>query len=229
MAEEQRISIDIVSDVVCPWCYVGQKRLEEAMALAPEIGVDLRWRPYQLDPTIPPEGHDRDSYMKAKFGDGGRLEEMQVRLEETGRDVGIVFHFADITRSPNTLDAHRVIRWAASTGGQNVQSAVAKRLFQFYFEEGRDVGDRAVLIEAARECGMDATLVETLLAAGADTDEVKAEIDTARRMGVTGVPCFLFENRYAVIGAQDAETLADAIRQIAGAKARGELDGAAEG
>ncbi|MGY6707554.1 MAG: DsbA family oxidoreductase [Rhizobiaceae bacterium] len=224
MAEEQRISIDIVSDVVCPWCYVGQKRLEEAMALAPEIGVDLRWRPYQLDPTIPPEGLDRDSYMKAKFGEDGRLEEMQVRLEELGRDAGIIFHFADITRSPNTLDAHRLIRWAASADGTDVQDAVVKRLFQLYFEEGRDVGDRAVLIAAARECGMDATLVETLLGAGADLDEVQAEIETARRMGVTGVPCFLFENRYAVIGAQDAETLADAIRQIAAAKARGELD-----
>lgn len=229
MAEELRISIDLVSDVVCPWCYVGQKRLEEAMALAPEVGVDLRWRPYQLDPTIPPEGLDRDSYMKAKFGEGGRLEEMQVRLEEIGRDVGIVFHFGDITRSPNTLDAHRVIRWAASADGQNVQNAVAKRLFQFYFEEGRDVGDRAVLIEAARECGMDATLVETLLAAGADVDEVKTEIDTARRMGVTGVPCYLIENRYAVVGAQDAETLADAMRQVAEAKSRGELDAPAEG
>lgn len=224
MAEEQRISIDIVSDVVCPWCYVGQKRLEEAMALAPEIGVDLRWRPYQLDPTIPPEGLDRHSYMKAKFGEDGRLEEMQVRLEELGRDAGIIFHFADITRSPNTLDAHRLIRWAASADGTDVQDAVVKRLFQLYFEEGRDVGDRAVLIAAARECGMDATLVETLLGAGADLDEVQAEIETARRMGVTGVPCFLFENRYAVIGAQDAETLADAIRQIAAAKARGELD-----
>jgi len=228
MAEELRVSIDIVSDVVCPWCYVGQKRLEEAMTLAPEIGIDLRWRPYQLDPTIPPEGLDRDSYMKAKFGEDGRLEEMQVRLEEIGRDVGIVFHFADIARSPNTLDAHRLIRWAASADN-NVQNAVAKRLFQFYFEEGRDVGDRAVLIEAARECGMDATLVETLLAAGADTQEVKTEIETARRMGVTGVPCFLFENRYAIIGAQDAETLADAMRQIAGAKARGELEGPAQG
>ena len=114
---------------------------------------------------------------------------MQTRLEETGRDAGIVFHFGDITRSPNTLDAHRVIRWAASADGRNVQNAVAKRLFQFYFEEGRDVGDRAVLIEAARECGMDAALVETLLAADADVAEVKAEIDTARRMGVTGVPC----------------------------------------
>ena len=111
----------------------------------------------------------------------------------------------------------------------DVQDAVARRLFQLYFEEGADVGDRAVLIGAARDCGMDATLVETLLAAGADVDEVRAEIETARRMGVTGVPCFLIENRYAIIGAQDAETLADAMRQIAGAKARGELDGPAQG
>ena len=227
MENRQSLAIDVISDVVCPWCYVGQKRLEEAMAMAPEIDVRLRWRPYQLDPTIPPEGLDRKTYMEAKFGDEGRLEGMQARLEELGRDAGIVFHFELITRSPNTLDAHRLIRWAASVDGTDVQDAVARRLFQLYFEEGRDVGDRAVLIEAARECGMDATLVETLLAAGADVEEVKSEIETARRMGVTGVPCFLFENRYAVIGAQDAETLADAIRQVAAAKARGELDGPA--
>jgi predicted DsbA family dithiol-disulfide isomerase len=220
----ETLSIDVVSDVVCPWCYVGQKRLDEAIAMVPEIAVDLRWRPYQLDPSIPPEGFERKAYMKAKFGDDGRLKEMQARLEEIGRDAGIVFHFDDITRSPNTLDAHRLIRWAASADGRNAQQAVVTRLFQLYFEEGADVGDRGVLIGAARAAGMDAALVETLLAAGADTDEVRAEIETAQRMGVTGVPCFLLQNRYAVIGAQDAETLADAIRQVAGAKARGELD-----
>lgn len=229
MEDRQSLAIDVVSDVVCPWCYVGQKRLEEAMALAPEIEVRLRWRPYQLDPDIPPEGHDRKAYMQAKFGDGGRLEEMQARLEELGRDAGIMFRFDDISRSPNTLDAHRLIRWAASADGANAQNAVVKRLFQLYFEEGADVGDRQVLIDAARDAGMDAALVETLLATGADIDEVEAEIDTARRMGVTGVPCFLLENRYAIMGAQDAGTLADAMRQVAGAKARGELDEPAGG
>lgn len=219
----ETLTIDVVSDVVCPWCYVGQKRLEEAMALAPEIAVELRWRPYQLDPTIPPEGRDRDSYMIAKFGSAERLKEMHDRLEEVGRDAGIAFHFDDIARSPNTLDAHRLIRWAASADGANVQNAVVSRLFELYFEEGADVGDRAVLVEAARETGMDTALVETLLAAGADREEVEAEIDTARRMGVTGVPCFLLESRYAVMGAQPPETLADAIRQVAEAKARGEL------
>ena len=224
MQDTPAITVDVVSDVVCPWCYVGQKRLEEAMTLAPEIAVRLRWRPYQLDPDIPPEGHDRKAYMQAKFGDGGRLQEMQARLEELGRDAGIMFHFDDISRSPNTLDAHRLIRWAASADGENAQNAVVKRLFQLYFEEGADVGDRQVLVGAARDAGMDAALVETLLVAGADVDEVRAEIDTARRMGVTGVPCFLLENRYAIMGAQDAETLADALRQVAAAKARGELE-----
>jgi predicted DsbA family dithiol-disulfide isomerase len=222
----ETLSIDVISDVVCPWCYVGQKRLEEAMALAPEVEIDLRWRPYQLDPTIPPEGHERQSYMLAKFGDAERLRQAHARLEEMGRDAGIAFHFDDITRAPNTLDAHRLIRWAASADGQNIQHAVVTRLFQLYFEEGADVGDRAVLVEAARETGMDVALVETLLAAGADTEEVKAEIETAQRMGVTGVPCFLIEGRYAVVGAQEAETLADAIRLVAAAKARGEMDGA---
>lgn len=217
------ISIDVVSDVVCPWCFVGQKRLDKALVSMAEIQVDVRWRPYQLDPTIPPEGMDRKSYMLSKFGSEEKLREIHARLEDLGRAEGISFDFDAIKVSPNTLDAHRVIRWAA-TQPDGAQNRIVRRLFQLYFEEGADVGDRAVLIEAARESGMDVAVVETLLAADADRQAVQAEIATAQKMGITGVPCFLLESRYAVMGAQDADVLADAIRKVSEAKARGELE-----
>lgn len=217
------ISIDVVSDVVCPWCFVGQKRLDKALVSMAEIQVDVRWRPYQLDPTIPPEGMDRKSYMLSKFGSEEKLREIHARLEDLGRAEGISFNFDAIKVSPNTLDAHRVIRWAA-TQPDGAQNRIVRRLFQLYFEEGADVGDRAVLIEAARESGMDVAVVETLLAADADRQAVQAEIATAQKMGITGVPCFLLESRYAVMGAQDADVLADAIRKVSEAKARGELE-----
>lgn len=223
MTERTGITVDVVSDVVCPWCFIGQKRLDRALEAVPDIDVEVRWRPYQLDPTIPPEGKDRKAYMLAKFGSEERLREIHARIGPLGATEGISFDFDAIKVSPNTLDAHRVLRWAAATGGET-QDRLAKRLFQLYFEEGADIGDHAVLVAAARAVGMDAAVVETLLPTDADRDAVANEVATASRMGVTGVPCFLLEGKYAVMGAQDAGTLADAIRQVAAAKARGELD-----
>jgi len=220
------LSIDVVSDVVCPWCYIGLKRLDAAIAQANDVTVDVRWRPYQLDATIPAGGTDRKQYMLAKFGSEDRLAEIHARVAEAGRDAGIEFAFDAIRVSPNTLDAHRLIRWAG-TEGRDVQTNLVRRLFARYFEEGRDIGDHAVLTEAARTSGMDSAVVETLLASNADTDEVQAEIDTAAQMGVRGVPCYLVEGRYAIMGAQEPAVLADAIRQVAQARARGELGPAA--
>ncbi|MDB4273620.1 DsbA family protein [bacterium] len=224
MDDRQTITIDVVSDVVCPWCYLGQKRLDRAIAATPEIGVVVNWRPYQLDPTIPPGGVDRQQYMLAKFGDPDRIAQIHQRLVGLGAAEGIAFAFDAIRVAPNTLDAHRVIRWAGAAG-DGVQDGLVRRLFRLNFEEGADVGDPAVLAEAAAEAGMDDAVVRTLLPSGADVDAVMAEIATASRMGITGVPCFLLEGRYAVMGAQDAEVLADAIRRVAEAKANGELDG----
>jgi len=225
MTERQHITIDVVSDAVCPWCFIGQKRLDKAVAEMPEIDIGVRWRPFQLDPTIPPEGRDRRAYLMAKFGDEKRIEDMHGNIARAGAEEGIAFDFGAIKVSPNTLDAHRVIRWAASSG-PDVQNRVARRLFQLYFEEGTNIGDHEVLANAAGECGMDRAVVETLLAGNADAAEVREEIETAARMGVSGVPCFLIEGRYAVMGAQPPEALADAIRQVAAAKARGELENA---
>jgi predicted DsbA family dithiol-disulfide isomerase len=203
------MTIDVVSDVVCPWCYLGEKRLEAALAEAPQE-VALRWRPYQLDPTIPDGGLDRAEYMEKKFGKSGRLQSVHDDLTRLGADVGIRFAFDKIKRAPNTLDAHRLIRWANSAG---VQGKVVDRLFRAYFVEGRDIGDRAVLIDIGRECGLDAALVERLLAEGADVDLVREEIAQAQAIGVSGVPFFIFAGRLGVPGAQDPSVLLRAMSQ----------------
>ncbi|TIX71520.1 MAG: DsbA family protein [Mesorhizobium sp.] len=226
MTAENSITVDVVSDVVCPWCFIGQKRLDKAIAMAGDIEVHVRWRPFQLDPTIPPGGMDRRQYMIAKFGSEERIRQIHARIVPLGEAEGIHFAFGAIKVAANTLDAHRVIRWAG-TAGEAVQNRLVRRLFQLNFEEGANLGDHAVLTAAAREAGMDASVVETLLPTDADVDQVRTEIATASRMGITGVPCFLLEGKYAVMGAQDADTLADAIRQVAAAKARGELEMAA--
>jgi len=218
MADKQTVTVDVVSDVVCPWCYIGQKRLERAVAAVPELDVEVRWRPYQLDPTIPAEGKDRRQYMIDKFGSEERIAEIHERIEGLGKDEGIDFAFDRIKVAPNTLDAHRVIRWAGAAGN-GIQNELVRRLFSLNFEQGRNIGDPAVLIDAARDSGMDEAVVMTLLPTEADRSEVQNEIATASRMGITGVPCFLLESKYAVMGAQDTATLADALRQVAAEKA----------
>jgi predicted DsbA family dithiol-disulfide isomerase len=203
------LTIDVVSDVVCPWCYLGEKRLEAA--LAEESGpVVVRWRPYQLDPTIPQVGVDRGEYMAKKFGKSGRLQSIHDNLARLGAEVGVPFAFDKIERSPNTLDAHRLIRWSASAG---VQERVVDRLFNAYFVEGRDIGDRTVLIEIAADCGLDAELVERFLAEDADADLVRQEIEQAQAMGVSGVPFFIFAGRIGVPGAQEPSVLRQAMTQ----------------
>lgn len=228
MSVNTSINIDVISDVVCPWCYVGQRNLQRALTTLGSGAVLVRWRPYQLDPTLPSEGQDRQSYMLQKFGSAERIRTMHDRLREIGAEAGIAFDFNAIKVTPNTLDAHRVIRWASSTA-EGVQDRLVRRLFRLYFEEGANIGDHAVLIEAARESGMDASLVATLLPTMADKAEVQTEIATAQRMGVTGVPCFLLEGRYALMGAQPPDALTDAITKVSEAKARGELDRKGDG
>ncbi|UVK45323.1 DsbA family protein [Mesorhizobium sp. AR07] len=223
MSELNAITVDVVSDVVCPWCFIGQKRLDKAISAVGDTKVHVRWRPFQLDPTIPPQGKDRHDYMLAKFGSDERIREIHARIEPLGEAEGIAFAFDAIKVAPNTLDAHRLIRWAGAAG-EAVQNRLVRRLFQMNFEEGVNISDHTVLVEAAREAGMDASVVETLLPTDADVEAVRTEIATASRMGISGVPCFLLEGKYAVMGAQDADTLADAIRQVAAAKARGELE-----
>jgi predicted DsbA family dithiol-disulfide isomerase len=209
------LAIDVVSDVVCPWCFVGKQRLEKAIAMS-NVPVAVRWHPFQLDPTIPPEGKSRRDYLEAKFGTGGRIEEMHERLTELGRAEGIDFAFDKIKVSPNTLDAHRLIRWAAEDGRQD---AVVDALFRAYFLEGRNIGDRAVLAEIAATAGMDRARVAERLATDDDRREVGAEIVSAQKIGVTGVPTYIIASRYGVVGAQAPATLAQAFAEAAKAVA----------
>ena len=197
-----RVSLDIVSDVVCPWCFVGKRRLERALDRRPHWRERLvmRWRPYQLAPDMPKEGMDPETYYARKFPDAARRKALLAMLAQEGRQVGIAFAFERIARLPNTLDAHRLIRWAGSAG---CQDRVVEALFRAHFEEGRFIGDPAVLTAIAREAGMDAELVAELLAGDRDRDLIRRDIEAARAMGIQGVPCFIFAGSFLLQGAQE--------------------------
>lgn len=202
------MKIEIWSDVVCPWCYIGKKHLEQALAKRPDINVELRWLPYQLDETIPPDGLPREDYMLKKFGARERIEAIHERIREAGRADGIPFAFEKITVAPNTLDAHRVLRWAAEAG---VQNEVKERLMRGFFVDGENLADHATLARLAGEAGMVEAQVAEWLATDVDADEVKRDIDKARRMGVSGVPFFIIDKAIGVSGAQPADVLIQAI------------------
>jgi predicted DsbA family dithiol-disulfide isomerase len=203
--------LDVISDVVCPWCYIGKRRLEKALATG-GITAAVRWRPYQLDATIPPEGKDRRAYLEAKFGSSERIREVQARVASVGAEEGIAFAFDRIEISPNTLDAHRLIRWAGEAGRQE---QVVEALFRAFFIEGRNLADSAVLAEIAAGAGMDRGDIAARLASDTDRAEVHAAVESAQMMGVTGVPTFVFASRYALVGAQPAEYIAGALQKAA--------------
>lgn len=207
----EAVTIDVVSDVMCPWCYIGKRRLETALSELPQVETSVHWRPFQLDHTIPEDGMDRQEYLNAKFGDKARADEIYQPIREAGMRENIPFHFERITRSPNTLNAHRLIRWAR-TGG--LQDEVVERLFRLYFVEGADLTDPEVLTDCAQEAGMERAIVERLLEGDADKAETREEIALAQQMGITGVPTFLVGNRYAVIGAREPEVIAGAIVKV---------------
>jgi predicted DsbA family dithiol-disulfide isomerase len=204
--------IEIVSDVICPWCFIGKRRLEKAMAQRPDITFEIGWRPFQLNPDMPREGADRKSYLEAKFGGPERAKEIYARVTAEGAKEGIAFNFDGIKRTPNTLAAHSLLRWALKAG---VQSELKERLLNFYFLQGRDIGDHQVLADAANLEGMDGTLVKQLLDEGRDADVVEAEDRMARELGINGVPFFIFEGKYGVSGAQPPEALLQVIDKIA--------------
>jgi predicted DsbA family dithiol-disulfide isomerase len=210
-SESSSLVIDVVSDVVCPWCYLGKRRLERAISLVPATDVLVRWHPFQLDPAIPPEGYDRADYMRQKFGDLSRLEAVHDRLLTFGQEEGVDYHFDAIARSPNTLDAHRLVRWTPV--GQ--QDGIVEALFKAYFTDGRDIGDHAVLADVASQFGFDREATLKRLQTDEDRDIVRAEIAEAQRIGVTGVPCFIVGGRYAVMGAEQPQVIAGAIEKAA--------------
>jgi len=196
------MQIDIVSDVICPWCFIGKRRLERALAQRPQMAVEVTWRPFQLNPDMPSEGMARDAYLAAKFGGAAHAGRIYATVAEAGATVDIPFAFERIRRTPNTRDAHRLIRYAAASGEAD---SVVEGLFRAYFIEGRDIGDRATLGAIAGEAGLDGDAARTWLESTADIDEVIAEDRSARRLGINAVPCFIFARQYAVSGAQDPE------------------------
>jgi predicted DsbA family dithiol-disulfide isomerase len=197
------MKLDVVSDTVCPWCYIGKKRLDQALEIHSGKGITLEWRPFQLDASIPAGGIDRKTYMERKFG-AERAKEVGNTIREFGNAVGIEFRFDLIEKSPNTMDSHRLIRWAGTAGCQN---EMVDSLFRRYFEQGEDIGSHDVLVDAAGEVGMDTDIVRDLLAKDADRDLITREDSMAREIGIQGVPSFVINSQWVVTGAQEPETL----------------------
>lgn len=206
----QPISIDVISDVICPWCFLGKRRLDKAIAQLDGIPVTIRWRPFLLDPTIPAGGMPRRQYLESKFG-ADRLATLHDPLVKAGAEDGIAYAFDKITVTPNSLNAHRLIRWAHAA---NRQHDMAERLFALYWLECQDIGDPAVLLKAAVDVGLDGAIVADLFRSEADLDAVIAEIHHAGAIGVTGVPTYIIGNRYALVGAQPPAVLQEAITRV---------------
>jgi predicted DsbA family dithiol-disulfide isomerase len=211
------VHVDVVSDVVCPWCYIGKRRLEMATALTPEVALEVNWRPFFLNPWIPREGIDRQTYLETKFGSAERYAAVAERVAVAASIEGLPFDINKISRQPNTLDCHRLILWSRSATDPG---AMKQRLMELYFAEGADLSDPKTLIRAAVDCGMDGDLVRRLLASDADVDRVENEANSAKDAGIDGVPCFIFGGSLIVTGAQSPEYLANAIQRTAAQQMR---------
>ncbi len=205
------MELDVVIDVVCPWCYVGKRQLDKALAERPDVVRQVRYRPYQLSAETPAEGVDRAEHYARKFGDSPQYKAAREHLLDLGKSLGIAFDFESECRIANTLDAHRVIRWAMSTG---LQEAVAEGLMKAYFEDCAFLGDPTLLADVAAAAGMDGDLVKELLASDRDKDLIAAEVKQAHAMGIQGVPMFIFNQKAGVSGAQDASVLVQVIDKL---------------
>jgi predicted DsbA family dithiol-disulfide isomerase len=211
------VQVEVVSDVVCPWCYIGKHRLEAAIGLNPDVEVAINWRPYFLNDWIPREGIDRQTYLETKFGSAERYGVIAERVAAAAAMEGLPYAPDKISRQPNTLDCHRLILWSRSATDPG---RVKQRLMELYFAEGGDLTDSRVLIKAAADCGMDGDLVRRLLASDADVDRIENEAISAKEAGIDGVPCFIFGGHVIVTGAQSPEYLASAIERTAGRHTR---------
>ncbi len=210
---ERPTKLDILSDPICPWCYIGKTRLDRALAQRPNHPFDIEWHPFQLNPEMPEGGMDRRAYLEAKFGGKDGAIQAYAPVVEHAEAEGLSINFEGIARTPNTLDAHRLIHWAKIEG---VQTAVVDALFQAYFQDGRDIGDRDVLADVADSASMDAAVVRRLLASDADIDEIRARDSQSRDMGVSSVPTFIVARAHAVPGAQSSEIWLKVIDEILG-------------
>ncbi|MBV9783185.1 MAG: DsbA family oxidoreductase [Acidisphaera sp.] len=204
--------IDVISDAICPWCYIGKRQMERALAsLAPEgLSFEVHWRPFQLNPDMPKAGVERAAYRAAKFGSAERSAQLDAQVAEAGRKVGLEFRHDLMQRTPNTVDAHRLIRLAEQ---EAVQDAVVENLFRAYFIGGKDIGDPDMLAGIGADCGIDRERVAAFLAGEAERQEVLAEDIAARRAGLQGVPAFALDGHILFTGAVPADTFAEALRE----------------
>ncbi len=205
------IKLDIISDPICPWCFIGKANLDRALEAAGDHPFTVEWHPFQLNPDMPREGMDRRAYLEAKFGGTEGAVRAYAPVVEAAEKAGLKINFEGIARTPNTLDAHRLIHWAGLEGRQTPMVAA---LFKAYFQEGRDIGDATVLADIAEALEMDRAMTLRLLAGDADTDDIRARDAHARDRGVTGVPCFIVAGQHALPGAQPPELWAQVIREI---------------
>jgi len=213
------LTIDVISDVVCPWCFIGKRRLEKAIALKPELAVTVRYRPFFLNSWIPREGISREEYLTKKFGSVERYMSMAPRVVAAAQEEGLVYNVDVIKQQPNTIDCHRLIRWAGENGDP---ARMKQRLMELYFTEGGDLTDREVLVAAAQACGMDAEQVRQRLASDEDVDAVTAEVQSFERKGVNSVPYFILGGIFAVSGAHSPEDLAEAMERTIAERAKRE-------
>ncbi len=196
--------IDIYSDTICPWCFIGKRRLERALAERPQPGLKIHWRAFQLNPDMPAGGLDRQDYLNRKFGGAQNAERVYAAVREAGAQEGIAFDFAAIERTPNSLLSHRLLRFALERGDQD---PLVERLFNLYFLEGGDLEDPEVLIQAAEDAGFDPAAARGYLEAGTGLEDVQNEDTQARRAGIQGVPTFILNGQYALSGAQEPKVL----------------------
>jgi predicted DsbA family dithiol-disulfide isomerase len=216
------LPIVVVSDVVCPWCFIGKRRLEQAIALKPDLAVTVQWHPYFLNDWIPREGISREQYLITKFGSVERYAGMAERIAAAAAAEGLAYAVDKIARQPNTLDCHRLITWAEEIGAQEMDArttgaggAMKQRLMELYFSEGGDLSDRETLVAAAAACGLDADEIRRRLASDRDVAAVTRAANAAKEGGIDGVPCFIFGGVLAVSGAQSPDYLAETMTRAA--------------
>ena len=208
----KRIQVGVFSDTICPWCYIGKRNLEEALRQSSDVTADVAWYPFQLNPSMAAEGADLGDYIESRFSGGSSaFDQMKERLRSLGKPAGIDFLFSEKGRVPNTMDSHRLMRWASDEGRAD---QLAETLFRRNFKDGEDLGDPEVLIAAAEEVGMDPGRVRARLATDEDRDSIAQQDEAARRAGVSGVPTFVFDNKLAVVGAQPVEAFRAVFRQL---------------
>ncbi len=205
------IKLDILSDPICPWCFIGKTRLEKALAAEEDHPFTIEWHPFQLNPDMPKDGMDRREYLETKFGGKENAVRVYGQIESAAIEDGLEIDFGAIKRTPNTIDAHRVIHWAGVEGKQN---DVVNALFKAYFQDGRDIGNAEVLSDLADSAGMDAAVVAKLLASDSDIADIQNRDAHSRKMGVNSVPTFIVANQHAVPGAQPAEMWTKVIAEL---------------